>query len=112
VASGGQTTVIQRILERRAQQPPTTHDETTAAIAIMLRVVPPPKALLVCQDPPLRRQLEERIAAGMLECESLADGQEALHRCASDYRTVVVTDSLELIRRPRAPRLCAAHRRT
>ena len=71
--SGGQTTVIQRILERRAQQLPAAHEETTASIAVMLRVVPPPKALLVCQDAPLRRQLEQRIAAGMLECESVTD---------------------------------------
>ena len=99
---GGQTTVIQRILERRAQQLPTIHEETTATIAVMLRVVPPPKALLVCQDPPLRQKLEQRIAAGMLECESLADELEALHRCASDYRAVVVTDSLEMVRRLRA----------
>ena len=68
----------------------------------MLRVVPPPKALLVCQDAPLRRQLEQRITAGMFECESVLDEREALHRCTSEYRAVVVTDSLELIRRLRA----------
>ena len=99
--SGGQTTVIQRILERRAQQLPTTHEETTATIAVMLRVVPPPKALLVCQDAPLRRHLEQRIAAGMLECESVTDEHEALRRCTSDYRPVVITDSLQMIRRLR-----------
>ena len=97
----GQTTVIQRILERRSQRLPSTHEETTATIAVMLRVVPPPKALLACQDPPLRQRLEQRIAACMLECESVPDEHEALHRCASEYRAVVVTDSLELIRRLR-----------
>jgi two-component system cell cycle response regulator len=102
VPPGGQTTVIQRILERRAQRLPSTHEETTATIAVMLRVVPPPKALLLCQDPPLRRQLEQRITAGMLECESVSDEHEALHRCAVEYRAVVVTDSLEMIRRLRA----------
>ena len=100
--SGGQTTVIQRILERRAQQLPNTHEETTATIAVMLRVVPPPKALLVCQDPAVRRQLEQRITAGMLECESVPDEHDALHRCSNEYRAVVVTDSLEMIRRLRA----------
>ena len=99
---GGQTTVIQRILERRAQRLPSTHEETTATMAVMLRVVPPSKALLVCQDATLRRQLEQRIIAGMLECESVLDEQEALHRCASEHRAVVVTDSLEMIRRLRA----------
>ena len=81
--SGGQTTVIQRILERRAQRPLDTNGETTATLAVMLRVVPPPKALLVCQDPPLRRQLERRITAGLLECESVLDERAALQRCAS-----------------------------
>ena len=99
---GGQTTVIQRILERRGQQLPGTHEETTATIAVMLRVVPPPKALLVCKDPQLRRRLEQRITACMLECESVLDEQAALQRCAKEHRAVVVTDSLELIRRLRA----------
>ena len=98
----GQTTVIRRILERRSQQLAGTHEETTATIAVMLRVVPPPKALLVCQDPTLRRRLEQRITACMLECEAVLDEQEALQRCASEPRAVVVTDSLELIRRLRA----------
>src|SRR5262249_20034062 len=102
VPSGGQTTVIQRILERRAQRLPNTHEETAATIAVMLRVVPPSTAMLVCQDPALRAQLEQRIRAGMRECESVADEHEALHRCTSEYRAVVVTDSLEMIRRLRA----------
>jgi two-component system, cell cycle response regulator len=102
VPTGGQTTVIQRILERRAQQPPATHEETTASIAVMLRVVPPPKALLVCQDAALRGELEQRIAAGLLDGESVADEHEALHRCAREHCAVVVTDNLQLIRRLRA----------
>jgi len=102
VPQAGQTTVIRRILERRSQQLAGTHEETTATIAVMLRVLPPPKALLVCQDPALRRRLEQRITACMLECESVPDEQEALHRCASEPRAVVVTDSLELIRHLRA----------
>jgi len=102
VPPGGQTTVIQRILERRAQRLPNTHEETTATIAVMLRVVPPPKTLLMCQDRALRRQLEQRIVAGMLECESVANEHEALHRCATEYRAVVITDSLEMIKRLRA----------
>ena len=46
---GGQTTVIQRILERRAQRLAVSHEETTASIGVMLRVVPPPKAMLMCE---------------------------------------------------------------
>jgi two-component system cell cycle response regulator len=102
MASGGQTTVIQRILERRAQRPQATHEETTATIAVMLRVVPPPKALLACQDMALRQQLERRISADLLEFESVPDQQEALRRFTAEFRPVVVTDALELVRRLRA----------
>ena len=98
--AGGQTTVIQRILERRAAR--ETPEETTATIAVMLRVVPPPRALLVCQDAPLRQQLEERITADMLDYEAVADEQEALRRFEAEFRPVVVTDSLEMVRRLRA----------
>ena len=68
----------------------------------MLRVVPLSKALLVCHDSLLRRQLEQRIAAGTLECESVTEEDEALERCASEHRAIVVTDSLEMVRRVRA----------
>ena len=98
---GGQTTVIQRILERRAQRLAVSHEETTASIGVMLRVVPPPKAMLMCERAALRALLERRIAAAMLDCESVADEHEALHRCTGEYPAVVVTDSLQLVRRLR-----------
>jgi two-component system cell cycle response regulator len=101
-SGGGQTTVIQRILERRAQRPPTAQEETTATIAVMLRVVPLPKALLVCHDALLRQQLEQRIAAGTLEFESVTDEHEAIERCASERGAIIVTDSLEMVRQVRA----------
>jgi two-component system cell cycle response regulator len=101
MASGGQTTVIQRILERRAQRPQASHEETTATIAVMLRVVPPPKALLACQDPALRQQLERRISVDQLDFESVSDEQEALRRFTVEFRPVVVTDAVELVRRLR-----------
>ena len=99
--SGGQTTVIQRILERRAEHLRATPEETTASIAVMLRVVPPAKALLVCRDGELRGRLEQHITSGMLECESLADEHEALQRCGAETHSVIITDSLQLIRRLR-----------
>ena len=102
MASGGQTTVIQRILERRAQRPQANHEETTATIAVMLRVVPPAKTLLACQDTPLRQQLERRISAEQLDFESVPDQQEALRRFTAEFRPVVVTDAVELVRRLRA----------
>ncbi|TLZ36624.1 MAG: diguanylate cyclase [Gammaproteobacteria bacterium] len=98
--AGGHTTVIQRILERRAAE--ATPEETTATIAVMLRVMPPPRALLVCQDAPLLEQLAQRIPPDMLDYESLADEDDALRRFESEFRPVVVTDSLELVRRLRA----------
>jgi len=101
--SGGQTTVIQRILERRSQRTAATAEETTASIAVMLRVLPPPKALLVFHDPVIRAQFERRISADLLDCESAPDEQEGLRRIASSHPAVVVTDSLEVVRKLRAP---------
>ncbi|MGH8305850.1 MAG: diguanylate cyclase [Steroidobacteraceae bacterium] len=100
--SGGQTTVIQRILERRAERPVSVHEETTATVAVMLRVVPPPKALLAFEDPVLRAQVERRIPPDIFEVELVAPGTETLQRLAAEFRQVIFTDSLELIRQLRA----------
>jgi two-component system, cell cycle response regulator len=103
-AGGGRTTVIQRILERRAARLPETHGETTGTIAVMLRVVPPPKALLVCQNPQVRQLFERRITADLLDVEVAADEHEALRLFAAEFRAVIVTDSLEMVRKIRARR--------
>ena len=100
--AGGQTTVIQRILERRAERPPTNTEETTASIAVMLRVVPPPKAMLAILDAGVRQQIERRITSDMLDYVAIADEAEALRQFAAEFRPVVITDSLELVRRLRA----------
>ena len=100
--TGGQTTVIQRILERRAERPPANSEETTASIAVMLRLVPPPRALLVLLDPATRLQIEQRITSDMLDYESVTDEHEALRRLVIEFRPVVITDSLELVRRLKA----------
>ena len=97
MASGGQTTLIQRILERRAERPPSGSEATTATIAVMLRVVPPPRALLVFRDPVLGQRLERRITADLLDCEALADDAEAMRRFEVEFRPVVITDSLDLV---------------
>lgn len=102
MASGGQTTVIQRILERRAERPAEAHEGTTATVAVMLRVLPAPKALLAFHDPALRTQLMRRIAPDVFEIEPVASDEEALRQFAAEYRPVVLTDSLELIRQLRA----------
>ena len=99
---GGQTTVIQRILERRAERPAEAHEGTTATVAVMLRVLPAPKALVVCHEPALRAQLMRRIAPDVFEIESLASDEEALRQFSAEYRPVVSTDSIELVRQLRA----------
>src|SRR5258705_6262248 len=104
MASGGHTTVIRRVLERRAAKPATVEEGTTATVAVMLRVLPPPKALLVFQDAPLREHMQRRITPDVLECESVADDDEALRRFAAEFRPVVLTASLELVRKLRAQR--------
>src|SRR5579864_1940425 len=101
MAGGGHTTVIQRVLERRAQRPPTTEEGTTATVAVMVRVLPPPKALLVFQEAPLRAYVEQRVRPDMLDTESAADEAEALRLFDAEFRPVVLTDSPEVIRRPR-----------
>jgi diguanylate cyclase (GGDEF)-like protein len=102
MAGGGQTTVIQRILERRAERPAEAHEGTTATVAVMLRVLPAPKALLALQDPGLRAQLMRRIAPDVFEIEPVASDEEALRQFAAEFRPVVITDSLELIRQLRS----------
>ena len=102
MASGGHTTVIQRVLERRAAKPATIEEGTTATVAVMVRVLPPPKALLVFQDAPLRQLMQRRITPDVLECEAVADDEDALRRFGAEFRPVVLTDSTELIRKLRA----------
>jgi two-component system, cell cycle response regulator len=102
---GGHTTLVQRVLERRAAQPPVPHEGTTAAtIAVMTRVLPPPKALLVCQDAQIRAEIERRITADVLDVEVVADEAQALSLFAAEFRPVIITDSLEMVRKLRARR--------
>ncbi len=100
--TGGQTTVIKRLLERRAQKPPAIQEDTTATIAVMLRVLPPPRGVLSVSDLGLQERLERCISAEMLEIETVPDDREALTRFEAEFRPVVITDSLELIRNLRA----------
>ena len=102
MATGGHTTVIQRVLERRAAKPATTEEGTTATVAVMVRVLPPPKALLVFQDAPLRQHMQRRITPDVLDCESVVDEEEALRAFGAEFRAVVLTDSTELIRKLRS----------
>src|SRR5437879_13519638 len=88
--------------ERRAQQPPAIQDDTTATIAVMLRVLPPPRALLAIADSVVRTQIERFISAEILDFQAAADEREALSLFTAELRPVVITDSLELIRKPTA----------
>lgn len=100
--SGGQTTVIQRILEKRAHKPPEIQEDTSATIAVMLRVLPPPRALFVFEDAVLLDQVENAIAGDVLDGEAVANEIEAVRRCGAEFFPVIITDNLELIRKIRA----------
>ena len=100
--SGGQTTVIQRILERRARKPPEIQEDTSATIAVMLRVLPSPRAMLAVEDAALLDHLESAITTDVLDTEAMASEFEALRAFGEEFRPVIVTDSLELIRKIRA----------
>src|SRR2546430_17554270 len=97
--SGGQTTVIQRTLERRAEKPPEIQEDTSATIAVMLRVLPPPRALLAFEDAALRDQLESAIAESLLDITAVDSDLQAVRLFGSEFYPVIVTDNLELIRK-------------
>ena len=99
--TGGQTTVIKRVLERRAQQPSAIQEDTTATIAVMLRVLPPPRALLAIGEAGVRADFEQRIPPDMLEMEATGIEDEALISLVAEFRPVIITDGLQLIRRIR-----------
>jgi two-component system, cell cycle response regulator len=100
--AGGQTTLIQRVLDRRAAKRPTTNEGTTSTVAVMVRVLPAPKALLAFQDTMLRQHSERRIMPDVLDFEAVDGEQEALRRLQADFVPVVLTDNLELVRKLRA----------
>jgi two-component system, cell cycle response regulator len=99
--SGGQTTVIQRILEKRAHKPSQVQEDTSATIAVMLRVLPPPRTLLVFEDALLRDQCEGAIAENALDT-LVVNEPDALRALGAEFYPLVVTDNLELIRKIRA----------
>jgi diguanylate cyclase (GGDEF)-like protein len=101
--TGGQTTVIQRILEKRAHVPPQqVQEDTSATIAVMLRVLPPPRTLLAFEDAALRDQCENAIADNVLDTTAVDDVLDALRLQATEFYPLIITDNLELIRRVRA----------
>jgi hypothetical protein len=97
--AGGHTAVIQRVLERRAEKRTTTEEGTTATVAVMVRVLPPPKALLVFQNARYIQEFVRLIAPGVLDYEAITDEPKALRRLEGELRPVIVTDSLEFVRR-------------
>src|SRR5260370_16539658 len=68
----------------------------------MVRVLPPPKALLVFQDVPLRQHMERVSRPDVRAGEFVADGEGAVRRFGGEFGAVVLTDSLELIRKLRS----------
>ncbi len=103
MSSGGHTTVIKRVLERRVHEPEARED-TTATVAVMLRVLPPPHALLSIRAPDTRKHLEQRIHREMLDV-LMCEENETLDQLRAQFRSLVITDSLPLVRRIRAQKL-------
>jgi diguanylate cyclase (GGDEF)-like protein len=99
--AGGQTTVIQRVLERRAARVPTAAENNTATMAVMIRVMPPPKGLLVFEDPATLIFMEQRVRPDLLDAQPIGTVTEALAILETDFRPVVLTDNPELVRRLR-----------
>ena len=95
----------------RASRPPSSTEETTASIAVLLRVVPPPKALLVCRT---RSCGSNSSGASPPTCSTLNRSPTRPRRCRrfhAEFRPVVLTDSLEMVRklRTRQPGAHALH---
>lgn len=99
--AGVHTTMVQRVLERRAVQRPEIEEGTTSVVAVMLRLLPPPKALLAIQNPQARRESERRITSDMLEVESVGGLAEGLAKFEAQFRPVLITDDLDLLRQVR-----------
>jgi two-component system cell cycle response regulator len=102
--AGGHTTVIQRVLERRSEKRARTEEGTTATMAVMVRVLPPPKALLVFHNAQYMSEFQRHVAPGVLDYEALADEREALRRFEGEFRSIIVTDSLQFVHRLRSRR--------
>ena len=104
LCADGHTTVIQRVLERRSEKRATTEEGTTATVAVMLRLLPAPKALLVFQNARYVQEFERLIAPGVLDYEALTNEPEALRRLEEKFHPLIVTDSLDFVRRLRSRR--------
>jgi diguanylate cyclase (GGDEF)-like protein len=102
--AGGHTTMVQRVLERRADRRAKTEEGTTATVAVMLRLLPPSKALVVIHDPHVRRETQTRITPDMFEVECVEEATDALRRIVAEFRPVIITDDLDLVRKARARR--------
>jgi diguanylate cyclase (GGDEF)-like protein len=100
--TNGQTTLVRRVLERRAEKITVTEEGTTATVAVMVRVLPPPKALCAFADALLRRQMEDQITADLLDTHFTSDESEAVRLLDAEFWPVVMTDSVDLVRRVRA----------
>jgi len=100
--TNGQTTLVRRVLERRAEKITVTEEGTTATVAVMVRVLPPPKALCAFSDSLLRQQMEAQITADQLDTRFTSDESEAIRLLDAEFWPVVMTDSVDLVRRVRA----------
>jgi diguanylate cyclase (GGDEF)-like protein len=102
--AAGHTTVIRRFLERRGRPDTGNPLDTTGTLAVMLRVLPPPRLVLAIAEPTLRSALTYRLTSAMVAVEAVSDDATALRLLKHEPCHILVTDSLDLVRRVRAER--------
>jgi diguanylate cyclase (GGDEF)-like protein len=104
MGSGGQTTVIRRVLENRARPVRASSPDTTATIAVMIRVLPPPTLLLSIGDAQVRQRLLRVLEGALVNVETADALEDAVRRLDTDPCHILLTDSHELTRRVRTLR--------
>jgi two-component system cell cycle response regulator len=100
--ASGQTTVMRRFLEQRGRADTDNLLDTTATLAVMVRLLPPPRLLLALGEVSLRDAFSHRLSSAMLKVEAVGDDDTAISLLELDPCHILVTDSLELVRRVRA----------
>jgi diguanylate cyclase (GGDEF)-like protein len=98
----GDTTLIRRFRDDRAEPDSENLLETTSTLSVMLRVLPPPRLLLLIEEPSLRESYRYRLDSEMLQVETVEDDETALGLHELEPFHILITDSLEFVRRLRA----------
>jgi len=90
---------MRRFLEQRGTAHGENLRDTTANLAVMVRLMPPPRLLLVLAEASLRDAFSHRLNSALLEVDAVADDETAIAMLELDPCHILVTDSLDLVRR-------------